>query len=220
LLGDPLRRAGVLLFVGATQFFIFFTISESLYPGYSVSSQPISDLGATCSSGVCVIQQPSSAIFDATVFLLGLLVFVGAFFIYISRSRLIGGLAALSAWGVMGVAIFPETTGVLHVIVSFIAFFFGALAAISSYRMLRPPLSYLAVVLGIASLVALGIYASGNYFGLGQGGMERLIVYPELIWLLGFGAHMMGRPVRTDPFEYSPRGAPSKAEPRVDTGAN
>jgi hypothetical membrane protein len=199
VLADPLRRAGILLFAGATQFFIFLSISESLYPGYNVSSQPISDLGATCSSGVCVIQQPSSAIFDATVFLLGLLVFVGAFFIYISRSRLIGGLAALSAWGVMGVGIFPETAGVLHTIVSFIAFFFGGIAAIASYKMMRPPLSYLAVVLGAVGLVALGLYATGTYLGLGQGGMERIIAYPELIWLLGLGGYLLGRPIEREP---------------------
>jgi hypothetical membrane protein len=191
LAGDPLRRAGILMFAGAAQFFIFLVVAESLYPNYDVSSQPISDLGATCHSGNCVIP-PSSAVFDSTVLLLGALVFIGAFFIYISRSRLIGGLAALSAWGVMGVAIFPETTGTLHLVVSFIAFFFGGIAAIASYRMLKRPLSYFAIVLGITGLAALVLYASGTYLGIGEGGMERLVAYPELIWLLGFGAHLMG----------------------------
>jgi hypothetical membrane protein len=200
LAGDPLRRAGALIFAGAAQFLVFLVVAESLYPGYSVSSQPISDLGATCAAGVCVIQQPASAVFDATVFLLGASVFVGAFFIYISRSRLIGGLVALSAWGVMGVGIFPETTGVVHVIVSFIAFFFGGIAAIASYTMLRKPLSYFAVALGAVGLVTLGLYASGTYLGLGQGGMERLVAYPEIIWALGFGAYLMGRPVQREPF--------------------
>jgi len=186
------------MFAGVAQFFLFFVVSESVYPGYSVSSQPMSDLGATCSSGVCYIP-PSSTLFDLTVFILGALVFVGAFYIYISRSRLVGGLAALSAWGVMGVAIFPETTGVLHVIVSFIAFFFGGVAAIVSYRMLRRPLSYFAFVLGAVGLVSLVLYASGAYLGLGQGGMERLIAYPELIWALGFGAYLMGRPIEREP---------------------
>jgi hypothetical membrane protein len=198
--GDPLRRAGALMFAGAAQFLFFLVVAESLYPGYSISTQPISDLGATCAAGVCVIQQPSSAVFDATVFLLGASVFVGAFFIYISRSRLIGGLAALSAWGVMGVGIFPETTGVVHVIVSFIAFFFGGIAAIASYSMLRKPLTYFSVALGAVGLVALGLYASGTYLGLGQGGMERLIAYPEIIWALGFGAYLMGRPIEREPF--------------------
>ncbi len=186
------------MFAGAAQFFVFFVVAQSVYPGYSVSAQPISDLGATCRSGSCTIP-PSAAIFDGTVFVLGALVFVGAFYVYISRFRLIGGLAALSAWGVMGVGIFPETTGVLHVIVSFIAFFFGGLAAIASYRMLRRPLSYFSVVLGVVGLASLVLYAAGVYLGIGQGGMERMVAYPELIWLLGFGAFLMGRPIEREP---------------------
>jgi hypothetical membrane protein len=191
LAGDPLKRAGALMFAGAAQFLIFLVVSESVYPGYSVSSQPISDLGATCRSGTCTIPA-SSTIFDGTVFLLGALVFLGAFYVYICRFRVVGGLAALSAWGVMGVAIFPETTGVLHTIVSFIAFFFGGLAAIASYRMLRRPLSYFSVALGGVALVCLVLYGSGTYLGLGQGGMERLVAYPVLIWVLGFGAYLSG----------------------------
>jgi hypothetical membrane protein len=188
--GDPLKRAGILLFVGAAQFLVFLVISESVYPNYNVSSQPISDLGATCIQGSCYIPN-SSAIFDSTVFVLGLLSFIGAFFIYISRSRLVGGLAAVAAWGVMGVGIFPETTGSLHVVVSFIAFFFGAVSAIVSFKMVRPPLSFLNIILGVIALVALGLYASGTYLGLGPGGMENLVTFPDVIWVLGFGSYLM-----------------------------
>lgn len=187
------------MFVGAAQFLFFFEIAESLYPGYSVSSNPISDLGATCRSGACVIYQPSSTIFDTTVFALGALVFIGAFLIYISRSRLIGGLTAVSAWGVMGVAIFPETTGDLHTLVSLIAFLFGGIAAIASLRMLRAPMAYFAIALGVVALAALVLYGSGTYLGLGQGGMERLIAYPELIWVLAFGGYLMGHPAERPP---------------------
>lgn len=195
--GDLFRRAGVLMFAATAQFFIFFVIAESVYPGYSPSAQPISDLGATCRSGSCIIP-PSSLIFDSTVFVLGALVFVAAFFLYIMRYRLVGGLTALSAWGVMGVAIFPETTGVIHTLVSLIAFLFGGLAAIASFRMARRPFGYFGVVLGAIGIISLVLYGSGTYLGLGQGGMERLVAYPELIWLAGFGASLMGRTDRED----------------------
>jgi hypothetical membrane protein len=202
LAGDPLRRAGALLFVGAAQFLIFLVISESLYPGYSVSKNTMSDLGATCNAGVCTIPR-YSIIFNSSVFIFGALVFIGAFFIYISRSRLIGGLSALAGWGVMGVAIFPETAGAIHLVVAFIAFLFASIAAILSYKMLRPPMSYFAIVLGSVALISFIIYAGGaftNYYlGLGQGGLERLIVYPDVIWALGFGAQLMGRPVERIP---------------------
>ena len=196
---DPLRRAGVLVFVGAAQFFVFLSIAESLYPNYNVSTQTLSDLGATCISGSCTIHEPSSAIFNSTVFVLGALVFVGSFYIYVMRFRLQGGLMALSAWGVMGVALFPETAGSIHTLLSLVAFLFGGIAAVTSYRMQRRPLSYFSVVLGLFSLAALVLYASGVYLGLGQGGMERMVVYPVLVWILAFGTYLLSRPVAREP---------------------
>jgi hypothetical membrane protein len=190
LFADPLRRAGALFFVAAAQFIVLLSVAQFIYPGYSVATQPISDLG---------VMQPSSFVFNSSVFALGALAIIGAFFIYISRSRLIGGLTALSAWGAMGVGIFPENTGDLHIAVSFVAFFFGGVAAIASYRMLRPPMSYFAIVLGAVTVAALVLYASGTYLGLGQGGMERLVAYPVLIWVLAFGAHLMGRRLEREP---------------------
>jgi len=45
--------------------------------------------------------------------------------------------------------------------------------------------------LGAMSLVALVLFASGIYLGLGKGGMERMIAYPALLWMVGFGGHLM-----------------------------
>ena len=36
-------------------------------------------------------------------------------------------------------------------------------------------------------------YVPGIYLGLGKGGMERLIVYPNLLWALGFGGWIIGK---------------------------
>src|SRR5947208_2374769 len=71
-------------------------------------------------------------------------------------------------------------------------FLFSALSAILAFRVLRPPLSYLSVLLGVGSLLALGLYVSKNYFDLGNGGMERMIVYPVLAWGIGFGGYLLG----------------------------
>ena len=92
----------------------------------------------------------------------------------------------------MGVGVFPETTGGLHVLVSFVAFFFTGLAALSSYRVVGPPFSYLSAVLGAVTLAALALYAGGVYLGLGPGGMERMVAYPAVVWVIGFGANLMG----------------------------
>src|SRR5439155_25495478 len=80
----------------------------------------------------------------------------------------------------------------LHSIVSFITFLFAALSAILAFRVLRPPLSYLSVLLGVGSLLALGLYVSKNDFDLGNGGMERSVVYPGLAWGIGFGGYLLG----------------------------
>ncbi|MGB9659566.1 MAG: hypothetical protein ACPLY9_03475 [Nitrososphaerales archaeon] len=86
----------------------------------------------------------------------------------------------LAGLGAIGVGFFPETTGMMHVISAFTAFSFGGLSAIVSYKIQKPPLSYFSVLLGVLSLVALTIYGSGTFLGLGKGGMERMIVYPTM----------------------------------------
>jgi len=191
---DLLKTAGSLLFVGGAEFLVAMIVAESLFPGYSVSGNHISDLGADCSGTVCAIRQPSADIFDVSVFLLGLAGFVGGYLVFRSRHRTVGVLAVMAGLGAMGVGVFPETTGSLHLIVSFVAFFFTGLAAIASYRLFTPPMSYLSVALGVFVLVALALYGSGTYLGLGPGGMERMIAYPAVIWVVGAGANMMGSP--------------------------
>jgi len=56
----------------------------------------------------------------------------------------------------------------------------------------KPPLSYISVILGAISLVALVLMVSGNDLGVGIGGMERMIAYPALLWMVGFGGHLIG----------------------------
>jgi hypothetical protein len=40
-------------------------------------------------------------------------------------------------------------------------------------------------------LVATVLYGSHVYLGLGAGGMERMVVYPVLLWSIGFGGYLM-----------------------------
>ena len=49
------------------------------------------------------------------------------------------------------------------------------------------------VILGTLGLISLILYVPGIYLGLGKGGMERLIVYPNLLWALGFGGWIIGK---------------------------
>lgn len=170
-------------------------LAETQYPsspGYSIANNAISDLGATCGNGVCAIYQPSAVIFNSSVFLLGVLLIIGAYFLNRGKYRVLSILTVLSGIGAVGVGLFPENTGSLHVVVSLIVFLFGGLSAIASSNYSRLPLSFFSVILGLVTLLALVLYGSGIYLGLGLGGMERMIAYPALIWVTGFGAYLMG----------------------------
>jgi len=177
------KIAGLLLFIGSVQCVLGIIIAEALYPGYSTSENYISDLGVG----------PSSLIFNSSVFLLGMLVMGGAYFIQRTFNfRLFSILSAITGMGAIGVGLFPEDTGVIHVVFSLITFLFAGLSAVLSYKLQKPPLSYFSVVLGALSLSALVLFSSGIYLGLGKGGMERMIAYPALLWAIGFGGHLIG----------------------------
>ncbi len=104
----------------------------------------------------------------------------------------------IASLGAMGVGIFPETTRSLHIIVAGIAFFFTGLSAITSYRLSKFPMSCFSIILGVLVLLMFFLFVSSNFFklgylGLGQGGLERVVVYPGIIWLIGIGSHLIGR---------------------------
>jgi hypothetical membrane protein len=190
LLSDR-RLAGLLAFIGGIECLMGISIAEELYPNYSVSANYISDLGATCRAS-CIIVQPSSIIFNTSVALLGGLTIAASYFLYRStHKQILAAFVFLAGVGAVGVGFFPETTGVVHSIVSLIVFLFGGLSAVLSFQILEPPINYLSILLGVITLIALALFLTGNYAGLGQGGMERLVAYPALLWIVGFGAYLM-----------------------------
>lgn len=186
------HAAGVLLFIGAVLFVLGMLIAEFLYPGYSASANHISDLGATCNNGTCIIYQPSAHIFNTSTSLFGFLALISSYFIWREfRNRLISQLLGFSSIGLVGIGLFPENAGIVHFIASFIAFFFGGLSAVASCKLVKPPFAYLSFLMGIISLIALVLFGSKLFLGLGPGGMERMIAYPLLLWVIGFGGNLM-----------------------------
>jgi hypothetical membrane protein len=179
---DDRKIAGSLLFIGAVLCVLGIIVAEALYTGYSTSENYISDLGVG----------PSSLIFNSSLFLLGVLTVGGAYFIQRAFDfRLFSIFAAITGIGAMGVGLFTEDAGVVHVVFSFITFLFAGLSAIMSYKLQKPPFSYFSVILGVVVLLALVLFASGTFLGLGKGGMERMIAYPALLWAIGFGGHLI-----------------------------
>ncbi len=175
----------MLLFFGMSVFVIGMNAAEELYPGYSASMNYISDLGATCRASGCQIFQPSAAIFNSSVLLAGLFTTIAA---YLLRNefgkKIFPSFIAISGIGSMGVGLFPEYQWTLHYLSASLAFVFGGLSAVVACRILEPPLCYLSLLTGAFSITALILFATGHFLGLGPGGMERMIVYPFVIWAL------------------------------------
>jgi hypothetical membrane protein len=198
-MGYPKERvAGALFFVAVTQFILGLAIAEALYPGYSLSDNYVSDLGIG----------PSSIVFNLSVFLLGLLLVIGTYFLrHISDLKTVNMLLFLMAVGAIGVGVFTKDYTIAHGAVASMAFFFAGLSATASFKVLKKPFSLISIILGVITLGALALYSIGLvtsgsltsniaydsifYLGLGPGGMERMIVYPALMWLAGFGGHLV-----------------------------
>ncbi len=194
------KLAGVLFFVAATQFIICLTLAEALYRGYSLSQNYVSDLGVG----------PSAIVFNSSAFILGFLVALGTYFLgndpKFKNIRMLLFLTAISA---MGVGFITKSYTLGHGVVSSAAFFFAGLSAMISSRLLKTHASPAGITLGAMTICALalfslGMVASGSisstvaydsvfYLGLGPGGMERLIIYPSLMWLALFGGQLTMR---------------------------
>src|SRR5436309_15160343 len=107
---DDRQWAGLLLFVGIAQFAIIgLTVAESVYPGYSVSQNYISDLRVG----------PAALIFDPSIILLGLVVLATAWFLLRRfQERLVSIVVALAGGGRIAVAVLTEASGAIHSLVS------------------------------------------------------------------------------------------------------
>lgn len=190
---DPrfLNLAGLFLILGCSQFLIFLIVASSLYPGYSISQNYISDLGATCRAHSCVVFQPSSTIFTISVILLGIMAILSSVMFrrgggdpYLSIFLFITGI------GSIGVGIFDETFGALHTLFAAITFIFGAAAPIASYRILKGYTRIIAPTMGFLAIVFLVLFITRIDLGLGPGGVERLVAYFELIPGIIIGSYL------------------------------
>ncbi len=196
-----LKVAGVFLFVGAAQWILLVILAESFYPNYSVSQNFLSDLGANCRPEVvsCIINYPSSIIFDATLALMGLFALASAnlFRSEVPRRRGFVIFFGLFGLGTLLAGVFPETFQPVHELGSFLAFVSGGIAAILAFRFVKSPVRYVSLALGILILAwLLPVLFSGPFsraFGgvLGSGFTERMAVYPIVIWELVFGTYLM-----------------------------
>ncbi len=112
-----------------------------------------------------------------------------------TRARRLGFLfMAIAGVGVVVVGIFPENTvSALHGLGATLPFTIGNVGVIVLGLSLALPraLRLITLTLGTIALAALGFYASSHYLGLGEGGIERLVAYPQTAWLILLGAYLL-----------------------------
>jgi len=187
-LDDP-RVPGFLLFALAAQFMVVIMLAASIAPAYDFAGGAISDLG--------VIDQ-TALLFNVSLVAVGLLNLAGGYLFHRAHRRgWVLATFALAGLGAIGAGIVPLDRGGLHGLFALFAFVFFNLEAIASASVLRGPMraiSYLAGAVGLAFVAIMIVGDAGNpaVFGaIGHGGAERMIAYPAMLWLMGFGGYLM-----------------------------
>ena len=114
-----------------------------------------------------------------------------------SRNAMVGfTLFAIGGAGTALVGIFPENTvSALHGIGAALPFLIGNVGVVILGFSLEVPkiLRIYTVLTGSIALAALGVYASGHYIGLGEGGLERVVAYPQTIWIIILGIYSLAQ---------------------------
>jgi hypothetical membrane protein len=198
--GSDRRRAGTLFVFGSLLFLLLTTAAEAMYPNFSLQTNAISDLAA--------IGTPTTVVEEAAILGFAVSWAVGAYYLFRRTGKnrmmvvnLIPGASFLLA------GLFPENINIVfHSIGAAVGFPIAGVAAIASYKQIGPPFRYFAVSLGVLSLVATFVIFVGYRIGpcgtcgytqglsallLGLGGWESMIIYPLLIWLMGFGSYLL-----------------------------
>jgi hypothetical membrane protein len=189
---SDIRRSGLFYILAGVSFIMLVTFLEIIYPGYSVHSNAISDLLA--------VGRQTSTIGEPVAFLIAVSWILGGYFLYRKSGKnfqLV--LNMLPGTGLLLAVLSPENVNVtVHSIGAILAFAAGPVVMILAYRTITTVFRYFSIVLGIFSLAAV-VLEFGAYYSilvqqtLGPGGTERLIVYPIIVWLIGYGNYLIGK---------------------------
>ncbi len=189
---NNLRIPGLLLSIGAAQFLTMMMLLEAIAPGYSMHTASISDLGTI---------PETELLFGITLFALGIMNLVGGWFLFKSwGSKSLLSVFTLGSIGAVGAALIPLDSPIgLHSLFALLAFLFLNLEAITVGLRMRGSLRAISVIagaIGIIFTIAMIFVDSGVLDpsgSIGHGGVERLIAYPALIWMVLFGGYLIAR---------------------------
>ena len=199
---DETRRsaiAAILLMLAGSTVLMGIITAEALFPGeFNTGDHTVSSLASTFNPGNEVFE-PSATIFNLTMIATGVMIVAAAFL-------LSGfGRALRIALAILGIACFlvgvfpgeivdgePSAEGV-HPIVALLAFLGGAVAALLAARVTKAPFRYFSLAIGLITPSALFSAGALSETNLGEGGVERWVIYPVVLWLLAFGGYVLGK---------------------------
>lgn len=183
------KVAGALFAAVGGWFVTILMLAAALVPGYELGTTSFSELG---------VAEESALLFNGSLLVIGILTVVGGYLFYRSHDTpWLLGMYCLAGLGAFAMGVFTEDYGVLHLIFVALAFLCYNLSAIGTGVRIRGPMVVVSVLMGAIGLVFAGILVlgiTGNpelYGPLGVGGVERMVLYPAMLWLLIFGGYML-----------------------------
>jgi len=190
-------NAGYILALASGQFLVLLMLGESIAPGYSMHENAISDLGTI---------GETELMFNASLFVLGLLNFISGFVLYkVLDDKKLLVVFALGGIGAMGVGLVPLDSPIgVHGLFALFAFVFLNVEAMVAGRLGRSPLDKISIALGILGIIFVPVMIlvdSGSLDvsnSIGHGGVERMIAFPCLIWMILFGGYLLSSPALKD----------------------
>jgi len=200
------RRAGLLFVFGGLLFLLLTTVSEAVYPNFSLQTNAISDLAAVGTS---------STIIEGIALLgLGASWTLAAYYLFRNGGRRRTTiLSLLPGVGYLLAGLSPENVNIIiHSSGAPLAFVVGSIVAVLSYRKIQSLFRYFALALGSLSIASTFVIFVGGQLvgpcgtcagpvyaqrlealGLGLGGWESMIIYPLMAWLIGYGSYLLGQ---------------------------
>lgn len=202
-------RAGAIAWIVAVQFFVTQVVVASAWSRpFSLRLDYISDLGNTAcgpypAGSTNLVCSPWHAAMNLSFIVLGITMIVGA---RLTRSVFPAGwvrsvaasLFAMAGVGVILVGIYPENTdNARHVVGAGVNFVAGNIAmiiyglALAQQPERHRALMQFSLVTGTLGLLATLLFVTGQFLGLGLGGMERVAAYPMTVWQIVAGIALL-----------------------------
>ena len=185
------KHAGVLfIFVGAV-FILLVTLLESLYPDYSIHSNTISDLLA--------VGKETAYLGEPVMFIIAAAWIAGGYYLARHTGKVLLVLNIMPGTGLLLAVLSPENVNIaIHSVGAVLAFFISPVVMLLTLRSINTSFRYFTLALAITSL-SFAVLEFGAYYSslvqqtFGPGGAERMIIYPIMIWLIGYGSHLLGK---------------------------